>query len=197
MLYVFSNVAITARYLQKTCNRIAIIDWDVHHGNGTQLCFESDPSVLYISIHRHDNGNFFPGTGAVTEIGVGEGRGFTVNIPFSGDTMGDADYLACWRVIVLPLLDSFCPDFILVSSGFDAARGHAMSLGGYDEWNNLIEPILMFSYEVSPRLFGYFTRTLLSYAEGKVVLALEGGYDLPSICDSAESCVKVSQLRVK
>lgn len=93
----FNNVAITARYLQKTyanvCNRIAIVDWDVHHGNGTQLCFESDPNVLYISLHRHDNGNFFPGTGAVTECGVNEGRGFTVNIPFSGDTMGDAEYL--------------------------------------------------------------------------------------------------------
>ncbi|KAI6209614.1 Histone deacetylase 4 [Aphelenchoides besseyi] len=175
----FNNVAIAARYLQKTypnqCKRIAIVDWDVHHGNGTQLCFEADPSVLYISMHRHDNGNFFPGTGAVTEMGVAEGRGFTVNIPFSGDTMGDAEYLAAWRVLVLPLLDAFCPDFILVSSGFDAAKGHALALGGY---------------EVSPKLFGYFTRTLLSYADGKVVLALEGGYDLPSICDSAEACVR-------
>jgi histone deacetylase 4/5 len=88
-------------------------------------------------------------------------------------------YLAAWRVIVLPLLDAFMPDFILVSAGFDAARGHAMTLGGY---------------EVSPKLFGYFTRSLLGYANGRIVLALEGGYDLPSICDSAEFCVKVGFL---
>ncbi|KAH7728092.1 CRE-HDA-4 protein [Aphelenchoides avenae] len=155
----FNNVSITARYLQQrygsVCQRIAIIDWDVHHGNGTQLCFEADPSVLYISMHRHDNGNFFPGT--------------------VGTIMGDAEYLAAWRVLVLPLLEAFKTDFILVSSGFDAARGHPAALGGY---------------EVSPQLFGYFTRTLMSYANGRVVLALEGGYDLPSICDSAEECVK-------
>jgi acetoin utilization deacetylase AcuC-like enzyme len=175
----FNNVSICARYLQQrygsVCRRIAIIDWDVHHGNGTQLCFESDPSVLYISLHRHDNGNFFPGTGAVTEVGVNEGKGFTVNIPFSGDIMGDAEYLAAWRVLVLPLLEAFKTDFILVSAGFDAARGHAPALGGY---------------EASPQLFGYLTRTLMNYANGRVVLALEGGYDLPSICDSAEECVK-------
>ncbi|KAI1724185.1 histone deacetylase domain-containing protein [Ditylenchus destructor] len=175
----FNNVSITVRHLQQRfsgmCNRIAIVDWDVHHGNGTQLCFESDPNVLYVSVHRHDNGNFFPGTGAVTEVGTGEGKGFTVNIPFSGDIMGDAEYLAAWRVLVVPLLDSFKPDFIIVSAGFDAARGHPAALGGY---------------EVSPQLFGFLTRSLLSYAGGKVVLALEGGYDLPSICESAEECVK-------
>lgn len=82
----------------------------------------------------------------------------------------------------MPLLDAFAPDFVLVSAGFDAAKGHAMTLGGY---------------EVSPKLFGYFTRTLLNYANGRVVLALEGGYDLPAICDSAEACVKVSFVAFK
>uniref|UniRef100_A0A914Y316 histone deacetylase n=2 Tax=Panagrolaimus TaxID=55784 RepID=A0A914Y316_9BILA len=175
----FNNVSIATKNLQQRysslCEKIAIIDWDVHHGNGTQLCFESDPSVLYISLHRHDNGNFFPGTGAVTETGKDAGKGFTVNVPFSGDIMSDAEYLAAWRVIVLPLLDSFKPDFIFVSAGFDAARGHSAALGGY---------------ELSPQIFGYFTRTLLNYANGRVVLSLEGGYDLASICDSAEECVK-------
>lgn len=75
----FNNVSIAARHLKQKfsnlCQRIAIIDWDVHHGNGTQLCFESDPNILYVSLHRHDNGNFFPGTGAVTEVGVQEGKG--------------------------------------------------------------------------------------------------------------------------
>uniref|UniRef100_A0A8L8K7M9 histone deacetylase n=1 Tax=Heligmosomoides polygyrus TaxID=6339 RepID=A0A8L8K7M9_HELPZ len=131
----FNNVAIAARYLQskypQQCSRIAIVDWDVHHGNGTQLCFEEDPSVLYLSLHRHDNGNFFPGTGAVTEIGRGAGKGFSVNVPFSGGIMRDADYLAAWRVIVLPVLEQFQPTFILVSAGFDACSGHPNALGGY------------------------------------------------------------------
>lgn len=87
--------------------------------------------MLYLSLHRHDNGNFFPGTGAVTEVGVNEGKGFTVNIPFSGDVMGDAEYLAAWRVLVVPLLEAFKPEFIIVSAGFDAARGHAPALGGF------------------------------------------------------------------
>uniref|UniRef100_A0A915LNX0 histone deacetylase n=1 Tax=Meloidogyne javanica TaxID=6303 RepID=A0A915LNX0_MELJA len=179
----FNNVAIAARYLQQRFSngpslsppRIAIVDWDVHHGNGTQLCFESDPNCLYLSLHRHDNGNFFPGTGAVTEIGIGAGKGTTVNIPFSGDIMGDAEYLAAWRVLVLPLLDAFKPEFVLVSAGFDATKGHAAALGGYN---------------LTPKLFGYLTRTLRQFANGRVVLALEGGYDLSSICDAAEECVK-------
>ncbi|VDM21273.1 unnamed protein product [Wuchereria bancrofti] len=174
-----NNVAITVKYLQQRCaeqcSRIAIIDWDVHHGNGTQICFEADPSVLYLSLHRHDNGNFFPGTGAVTEVGVGSGKGCTVNIPFSGEMMDDADYLAAWRVIVAPILNQFKPTFIIVSAGFDAACGHPQALGGYN---------------LSPQLFGYFTLQLMNYAGGRVVLALEGGYDLDTISDSAEECVK-------
>uniref|UniRef100_A0A914N924 histone deacetylase n=1 Tax=Meloidogyne incognita TaxID=6306 RepID=A0A914N924_MELIC len=165
----FNNVAIAARYLQQRFSngpslsppRIAIVDWDVHHGNGTQLCFESDPNCLYLSLHRHDNGNFFPGTGAVTEIGIGAGKGTTVNIPFSGDIMGDAEYLAAWRVLVLPLLDAFKPEFVLVSAGFDATKGHAAALGGYN---------------LTPKLFGYLTRTLRQFANGRVVLALEGAH---------------------
>ncbi|CAJ0574233.1 unnamed protein product, partial [Mesorhabditis spiculigera] len=176
----FNNVAVAVRQLQQKypekAKRIAIIDWDVHHGNGTQLCFENDPTVLYLSLHRHDNGNFFPGTGAVTEVGSGAGKGFTVNIPFSGDVMRDADYLAAWRVIVAPVLEHYDPTFIMVSAGFDACTGHANALGGY---------------EVSAPMFGFMTRQLLQYAEGRVVLALEGGYELSAISDAVEHCVKV------
>ncbi|CAI5456281.1 unnamed protein product [Caenorhabditis angaria] len=175
----FNNVAITAKVLQNKyptqCAKIAIIDWDVHHGNGTQLSFEEDPNVLYLSLHRHDNGHFFPGTGSVTEVGREAGKGFTVNVPFSGDIMRDADYLAAWRAIVEPVLESFQPTFILVSAGFDAARGHANALGGY---------------EISPELFGFMTKSLMNFANGKVVLALEGGYDLTSISQAAEQCVQ-------
>uniref|UniRef100_A0A8R1HHD2 histone deacetylase n=1 Tax=Caenorhabditis japonica TaxID=281687 RepID=A0A8R1HHD2_CAEJA len=175
----FNNVAVTAKVLQTKyptqCARIAIIDWDVHHGNGTQLSFESDPNVLYISLHRHDNGNFFPGTGSVTEIGKDNGKGFTVNIPFSGDVMRDAEYLAAWRTLVEPVLASFQPNFILVSAGFDATHGHPNALGGY---------------EITPEMFGYMTKSLSSFADGKVVLALEGGYDLISISAAADQCVQ-------
>ncbi|EGT57967.1 hypothetical protein CAEBREN_13830 [Caenorhabditis brenneri] len=175
----FNNVAVTAKTLQIKypiqCAKIAIVDWDVHHGNGTQICFENDPNVLYLSLHRHDNGTFFPGTGSVTEIGNGVAKGFNVNIPFSGGVMKDPEYLAAWRTVVEPILASFCPDIILVSAGFDACQGHPNALGGY---------------EVSPEMFGYMTKSLCSYANGKVVLALEGGYDLTSLADSAEQCVQ-------
>uniref|UniRef100_A0AC35TKH8 GRIP domain-containing protein n=1 Tax=Rhabditophanes sp. KR3021 TaxID=114890 RepID=A0AC35TKH8_9BILA len=175
----FNNVAIAAKHLQKYYShkypKIAIIDWDVHHGNGTQDCFNEDKDVLFMSIHRHDNGNFFPGS--VTEVGSGPGKGFTINIPFSGPRMGDAEYLAAWRVLVMPILSAFKPDFILVSAGFDGAKGHAAALGGY---------------ELSPDIFGVFTYELMKLAEGRVVLSLEGGYNLSAISAAAEVCVKVN-----
>lgn len=143
---------------------------------GTQLIFEEDPDVLYLSFHRHDNGNFFPGTGAITDVGAGAGRGTTVNVAWSGESMGDAEYLAAWRVVAMPILDRFQPDFILVSAGFDAANGHRAALGGY---------------KLSASLFGYFTKSLVTrYANGKVVLILEGGYDLAVISEAAEQCVR-------
>lgn len=129
-----------------------------------------------MSFHRHDNGNFFPGTGAITDVGAGAGRGATVNVAWSGESMGDAEYLAAWRVVALPVLDRFQPDFILVSAGFDAANGHRAALGGY---------------KLSAALFGYFTKSLVNrYAGGKVVLILEGGYDLAVISEAAEQCVR-------
>ncbi|GMT04174.1 hypothetical protein PENTCL1PPCAC_26348, partial [Pristionchus entomophagus] len=175
----FNNVAVTVKALRSrypdTCRKIAIVDWDVHHGNGTQPIFDEDPNVLYLSMHRHDNGNFFPGTGAVTDAGKGEAKGYSLNVAFSGGVMGDAEYLAAWRVVVLPVLQSFRPDFIIVSAGFDASRGHANALGGY---------------EVSPQMFGFMTRSLMGLAGGKVVLAMEGGYNLEMIAESAEECVR-------
>lgn len=131
-----------------------------------------------MSIHRHDDGNFFPGTGSSSECGTGPGIGFNVNIAWSGGLdppLGDAEYLAAFRTIVMPIARDFAPDVILVSAGFDAAIGHAPPLGGY---------------VVSPSCFGHLTRELMQLANGKVVLALEGGYDLPSICDAAQECVR-------
>ncbi|XP_011701273.1 PREDICTED: histone deacetylase 4 isoform X7 [Wasmannia auropunctata] len=176
----FNSVAIAARLLQQKLDvrKILILDWDVHHGNGTQQMFYDDPRVLYLSIHRHDDGNFFPGTGGPTECGAGEGLGYNVNVAWSGGLnppMGDAEYLAAFRTIVMPIAKEFDPDIVIVSAGFDAAVGHPAPLGGY---------------KVSPACFGRMTQQLLNLADGKIVLALEGGYDLAAICDSAQECVR-------
>ncbi|XP_030763237.1 histone deacetylase 4 isoform X2 [Sitophilus oryzae] len=177
----FNSVAIAARVLQKDHRvpKILIFDWDVHHGNGTQDIFYDDPRVLVISMHRHDDGNFFPGTGAPTECGTGAGLGYNVNIAWSGGLnppLGDAEYMAAFRSIVMPIAREFDPDIVLVSAGFDATEGHLPPLGGY---------------RVSPACFGHMIAQLMHLARGRIVLALEGGYDLPSICDSAEECVRV------
>nr|XP_022309887.1 histone deacetylase 4-like isoform X6 [Crassostrea virginica] len=176
----FNSVAIAAKQLKEKSkvNKILIVDWDVHHGNSTQQNFFSDPNVLYISIHRHDNGNFFPGTGNPMDCGSGDGLGYNVNIAFGGSLnppMGDAEYLAAFRTILMPIAKEFNPDIVLISAGFDAASGHPPPLGGYN---------------VSSACFGHMTRELMSLADGKLVLALEGGYDLPAICDATELCIK-------
>jgi histone deacetylase 4/5 len=185
----FNNVAIAVKHCmqRQLAQRVAIVDWDVHHGNGTQEAFDSDPNVLYVSLHRHDNGlcdnvwrrmlsagNFFPGTGAVTEIGAASARGSMVNVPFSGGAMGNAEYLLAWRLVVEPVLAEFAPDLIVVSAGFDAAVGHSDALGGY---------------MLTPAIYAYFTQRLMRYAHGKLVLCLEGGYELSALTDSAEQCV--------
>ncbi|XP_019334221.2 histone deacetylase 7 isoform X3 [Alligator mississippiensis] len=175
----FNSVAIAARQLQQKgkLSKILIVDWDVHHGNGTQQVFYRDPDILYISIHRHDDGNFFPGSGAADEVGSGLGEGFNVNVAWTGGLdppMGDPEYLAAFRTVVIPIAHEFSPDVVLVSAGFDAADGHLPPLGGY---------------KVSAKCFGYMTKQLMSLAGGAVVLALEGGHDLTAICDASEACV--------
>ncbi|EHB13586.1 Histone deacetylase 7 [Heterocephalus glaber] len=181
----FNSVAIACRQLQQQgkANRILIVDWDVHHGNGTQQTFYQDPSVLYISLHRHDDGNFFPGSGAVDEVGAGSGEGFNVNVPWAGGLdppMGDPEYLAAFRMVVMPIAQEFSPDLVLVSAGFDAAEGHPAPLGGYHVSAKL---------GGHHRRFGYMTQQLMNLAGGAVVLALEGGHDLTAICDASEACV--------
>uniref|UniRef100_A0A1A8N7N2 Histone deacetylase n=1 Tax=Nothobranchius rachovii TaxID=451742 RepID=A0A1A8N7N2_9TELE len=175
----FNSVAIAAKLLQQrlSVNKILIVDWDVHHGNGTQQAFYDDPNVLYISIHRYDDGNFFPGSGAPDEVGSSPGVGFNVNVAFTGGLdppMGDAEYLAAFRCVVMPIANEFAPDIVLVSSGFDAVEGHPPPLGGYT---------------LTSKCFGYLTRQLMTLAGGRVVLALEGGHDLTAICDASEACV--------
>uniref|UniRef100_A0A8C4IC19 Histone deacetylase n=1 Tax=Dicentrarchus labrax TaxID=13489 RepID=A0A8C4IC19_DICLA len=175
----FNSVAITAKLLQQKLGvgKILIVDWDIHHGNGTQQAFYSDPNVLYISLHRYDDGNFFPGSGAPEEVGSGVGVGFNVNIAWTGGVeppMGDVEYLTAFRSVVMPIAQQFSPDVVLVSAGFDAVEGHQSPLGGYN---------------VSAKCFGQLTQLLMGLAGGRVVMALEGGHDLTAICDASEACV--------
>ncbi|MFY9552679.1 MAG: histone deacetylase, partial [Thermoanaerobaculia bacterium] len=168
---LFNNVAVAARALQAAgaARKVLIVDWDLHHGNGTQHSFWEDPSVLYFSTHQFP---FYPGTGAVEEIGGGAGRGFTVNVPWPGG-MGDAEYLAAFDTILLPIARVFAPDLVLVSAGFDAAAGDPLG-----------------AMRLSPGGYAAMTSRLLGLAGGRVVLALEGGYNLDAISASAATCLR-------
>ncbi|XP_052027092.1 histone deacetylase 6 isoform X1 [Apodemus sylvaticus] len=172
----FNSVAVAARHAQAIAGhalRILIVDWDVHHGNGTQHIFEDDPSVLYMSLHRYDRGTFFPmgDEGASSRVGRAAGTGFTVNVPWNGPRMGDADYLAAWHRLVLPIAYEFNPELVLISAGFDAAQGDP--LGGC---------------QVTPEGYAHLTHLLMGLAGGRIILILEGGYNLASISESMAAC---------
>lgn len=174
----FNSVALAARFAQRLAGRpmrVMILDWDVHHGNGTQHMFEEDPSVLYVSLHRYDHGSFFPSSedADADRVGRGPGRGFTLNVPWNGPRMGDPEYLAAFHRLVLPVAYQFDPELVLVSAGFDAARGDP--LGGC---------------LVSPECYAHMTHLLLGLAGGRVVLVLEGGYNLVSISESMTMCTR-------
>ncbi|GFR41478.1 hypothetical protein Agub_g2169, partial [Astrephomene gubernaculifera] len=169
----YNNAAVAARAAQAAgARRVLILDWDVHHGNGTQRIFYDDPSVLYMSTHRFDNGSFYPGTGDATETGSGAGLGFTVNVPWNGSGVRDADMLAAFRHVLLPVAAEFRPDLVIVSAGFDAVEGDP--LGGC---------------RVSPAAYGHFTALLSSLAP--TLLLLEGGYNLSATAAATEACLRV------
>ena len=131
----FNTVAIAAKKLLSAnlAKKVLIVDWAIHHGNGTQQAFYESSDVLYISLHRYDNGNFYPGTGGPAECGSGAGLGFNVNVAWTGALeprpMGDAEYLAAFRSVVMPIATAFDPDMVIVSAGFDAAVGHDHPIG--------------------------------------------------------------------
>uniref|UniRef100_A0A2M4BB43 Protein deacetylase HDAC6 n=1 Tax=Anopheles marajoara TaxID=58244 RepID=A0A2M4BB43_9DIPT len=174
---IFNNVAVAARVAleQHNLKRVLIVDWDVHHGNGTQHIFEEDPRVLYISVHRYDNGTFFPRgpDGNYTTVGHGNGTGFTVNVPWNHKSMGDLEYMAAFTSVILPIAYEFDPELVLVSAGFDAAIGDP--LGGC---------------RVTPEAYGYFTQWLSSLAGGRVIVCLEGGYNVNTISHAMVMCAK-------
>jgi acetoin utilization deacetylase AcuC-like enzyme len=162
---LLNNVALAAAHARASgVERVAIVDWDVHHGNGTQEAFWRDPHVLYVSTHQYP---FYPGTGAVLETGEGEGKGFTVNIPL-GAGGGDAVYRGAFERVVLPVLEEYRPELILVSAGFDAS---------------VRDPLAEMA--LSSEAFGWMASSLRALADrtagGRIALVLEGGYDLVAL----------------
>ena len=172
---LLNNIAIATRWLQQTqhISRPAIIDFDVHHGNGTQQIFYHDPSVFYISLHQFP---LYPGTGLLTEIGVGEAKGTTLNIPLPAGT-GDGGYLQVLHEIVIPALHRFSPDFILLSAGYDA------------HWR---DPLAQMRLTVTgfAHLITTLHRTSQALCQGRLVLALEGGYDIEALAYSVIATLK-------
>jgi len=169
---LFNNIAIAARRLldDHGLSRVLILDWDVHHGNGTQHTFEEDPRVLFISIHGHP-AIVYPGTGYANERGRGAGEGFTINLPMLPPA-GDAEYAQAFDDIVAPAVEKFRPEFVLLSAGFDAHR---------------LDPLA--PIELETESFGWLTDLPLEWARrhcgGKLVSLLEGGYHLDALADSA------------
>nr|XP_043614467.1 histone deacetylase 15 [Erigeron canadensis] len=170
-----NNAAVAASAAQVAgAKKVLIVDWDVHHGNGTQEIFERNKSVLYISLHRHEGGKFYPGTGAATEVGSMGGEGYCVNVPWSRGGVGDNDYIFAFEHVVLPIACEFAPDITIISAGFDAARGDPLGC-----------------CDVTPEGYAQMTKMLTSLSSGKLLVILEGGYNLRSISSSATAVIKV------
>jgi acetoin utilization deacetylase AcuC-like enzyme len=172
---LFNNIAIAAEAArQKGAKRVLILDWDVHHGNGTQDAFYERPDVLYVSSHEYP---LYPGTGAPSEVGAAKGAGYTVNcaLPAGG---GDAEYGAVFHDLFLPISAEFAPDIVLVSAGFDAHRADPLA--------NMC---------VSERGFSAMCSQVVNLANGscggKVVLMLEGGYARDALALSVHACLEV------
>jgi len=171
---IFNNIAIAARYLTEKYNlkKVLIVDFDLHHGNGTQHSFYNDPKILYFSTHQYP---YYPGTGWLDEIGTGEGKGYTVNVPMSYG-MNDEDYVYVFKEVLIPVADLYKPEIVLVSAGFDTYYNDP--LGGM---------------VVTEGGFAMMTRMLLDiakkYSDGKTLLALEGGYDLNGLASSVKAVI--------
>ncbi|MEK6786983.1 MAG: histone deacetylase [Nitrospirota bacterium] len=171
----FNNVAIAARYLQKKygLTRVLIVDWDVHHGNGTQHSFEDDPSVLFFSTHQYPH---YPGTGRGTERGKGAGEGFTINVPMEAGE-GDDDYRAVFQKVLVAAADDFKPEFVIISAGFDAHKDDPLASMGLTESGYA---------ELTEIVAGIATR----HANGRILSSLEGGYNLTALAASVEAHIK-------
>jgi acetoin utilization deacetylase AcuC-like enzyme len=168
---LFNNVAIAARYFQRKHGlaRVLIVDWDVHHGNGTQHSFYDDPSVLFFSTHQYPH---YPGTGRASESGSGKGAGATINVPMEAGE-GDEEYLAVFQKVLVPAADAFKPDVVIISAGFDAHRddplaGMGLTENGYAELTRIVAGIAR------------------HHSKGRILSSLEGGYNLQALSASVE-----------
>jgi len=169
---LFNNIAIGARYLQERykLNRILIIDWDVHHGNGTEEIFYHDPEVFYVSLHQYPH---YPGTGSKESAGAEKGKGFNLNIPMQGGA-GDSEYIKVFQEIIVPRLKDFKPELILISAGFDGHKDDPLSSttlteAGYRDMTRIIKEVAAL------------------YSKNRIISVLEGGYNLLSLANSTHS----------
>jgi acetoin utilization deacetylase AcuC-like enzyme len=173
---LFNNVAVAAAHAvaELGLERVLIVDWDVHHGNGTQHMFEARRDILFCSLHQYP---FYPGSGAPDEQGRSAGEGYNVNVGLPAGC-GPGDYLAAFDDVVLPIADAFAPQLVLVSAGFDAHRRDPLA-----------------GMELESETYADLTDKLLSVAErhadGRIVLCLEGGYDLKALGQSVRACADV------
>ena len=172
---LFNNIAIAARYLQQqhSLEKILILDWDVHHGNGTQHLFEEDPSVFYVSTHQYPH---YPGTGSYSETGIGAGKGTTLNCPMDAGANNEA-YTEVFTEKILPAVELFKPDIILISAGFDAHQADPLG-----------------SINLTTEHYAWMTKRLMECADrhcnGRILSVLEGGYDLDALALSVASHIK-------
>jgi len=175
---IYNNVAIAARYLQKKhgIGRVLIVDWDYHHGNGTQDIFYNDGSVFYFSTHHY---GAYPGTGSAQETGQGAGSGKILNVPMTPGA-GDAQFLQAFEAKLVPATRNFKPDFILISAGFDSMRNDVLG-----------------QFDITPQGYAAMTRIVMKLADefshGRVVSVLEGGYRLDGLGESVVAHVKALQ----
>jgi acetoin utilization deacetylase AcuC-like enzyme len=172
---LFNNVAVAARYVQRRhhVDRVLILDWDVHHGNGTQAAFYDDATVLYVSLHQYP---WYPGTGSADERGDGAGEGYTLNVPLAAGR-GDDEYLSAFDVRIAPAVRAFAPEFVLISAGFDAHRDDPLAMMNLTEagYRAMTDAVLTWAAES---------------AHGRIVSCLEGGYNLTALANSVETHVR-------
>lgn len=172
---LFNSIAVAAAHARRqACERVMIVDWDVHHGNGSQSAFYDDPNVLVFNTHQFP---YYPGTGALTEDGEGAGQGFNVNVPLMPG-MAYGDYLAIYKELLVPVAEEYKPDLILVSAGFDAHEDDP--LGGMELCHEAFAELCQIVCQLSEKL-----------CHGRLALFLEGGYNLKALAQSVQSCVRV------
>ncbi|HKQ70656.1 MAG TPA: histone deacetylase [Polyangiaceae bacterium] len=170
---VINNVAVAAAHaIARGLERVLVVDWDVHHGNGTQEMFYGDPRVLYVSLHQWP---FYPGTGSAAEVGSGAGEGYSVNVPFSAGAR-HADYAAAFERVILPVADAYAPQLVLVSAGFDAHKDDPLA-----------------SMQLEADSYAWMTQRLVEVADqhagGRLALFLEGGYNLSALEHCLGACL--------